>query len=121
MQPCNYAGCGRWIEFGEYCPEHTPAPKSTRSKSARGYDALEVRGIGIVSPRRILVHRPKSVRRNMPQNFDTGFSLDMMRDYDTPTRTRIIRANPTTIPQNATMREKIAHLRQIASLGEIGD
>lgn len=90
MNPCNVIECPRWTSIGDTCFEHatptanpTVAPKS--SKSSRGYDALpeQVAGIGVVTTRRIMVTRIKSVRRNGPVSYYTGFSEDMMRDSDT--------------------------------------
>lgn len=80
MIPCRNANCQNWIDpvSGDYCESCNPTPKP-RKPSAQ-YDALEVRGIGIVSPRRILVHRPKSVRRNYGTANPSGVSYSDMRD-----------------------------------------
>jgi hypothetical protein len=80
MIPCRRNDCNEWIDpvQGELCAKCAPAQKPVKPR--RAYDALEMRGAGVVSPRRILVTRPKSIRRSTPVNIYTDYSYSMMRD-----------------------------------------
>ena len=79
MIPCRNANCIEWTEpTQDYCEKCRPTPKVR--KPTRGYDALEVAGIGVVTTRRILVTRPRSIRRNYGTRHDHGFSVSDARD-----------------------------------------
>ena len=124
MIPCRNANCQEWIDpiRGDYCETCEPTPKQ-RTRKTTGYDALEVRGIGIVSPRRILVHRPKSVRRNTPVNVYTDTSYSDMRDIAELEKRRKSAPRDTSGKSvadiNAERRTRLNNLLSIAgTLGE---
>lgn len=124
MQPCANPDCTRWSE-AEYCVHHRASLKlaeceSVLRKPTRAYDALpeQVRGIGVITTRRVLAHRPRSVRRNLPVSIDTGFSPDMLRDMLKRGGTfgKIKTTNPTIVAEDHN-----AKLRQIARTADQHD
>lgn len=97
MKPCGMADCQDWCADSEaWCDAHKRAIAPPRKRTA--YDALpeQVRGIGVVTTRRILVHRPKSVRRSMPVNQFSDWSYSMQRDLTELERRK------RTIPRDTT-------------------
>lgn len=95
MKPCNMADCTEWCDDSQtWCADHTRA--LAKPRSTRGYDALpeQVRGIGIVTTRRILVTRPKSVRRSYGTSALSGVSYSDMRDI-----AELERRKPKQIPE----------------------
>lgn len=124
MNPCGLIECNRFTAH-EYCWEHahltTTAKSATvKKKSTTAYDALpeQVRGIGVVTTRRIMHTRIKSVRRNNPVSYYNMFSIDMMKDMDRPQRARTIRTSePTTIQENTSL----TYFDKCATLGTVGN
>lgn len=81
MRPCGMSDCTEWCDDSQaWCDKHKRAIAPV--KQTRAYDALpeQVRGIGVVTTRRILVNRPKSVRRSTPRNAFSEWSYSDMRD-----------------------------------------
>lgn len=124
MIPCRRSDCTEWIDptEGDYCTKHRPTPKPTR-KPTRGYDALEVAGIGIVTTRRILVHRPKSVRRNTGANPYTGVSYSDMRDIAELERRipRVPESRPGKSVAEARAERRAETLRLLGIAGTLGE
>lgn len=120
MIPCRRNDCNEWIDpaQGEVCAKCAPSKKPAQR---RAYDALEMIGAGVVSPRRILVHRPKSVRRTTATNIYNMYSYSDMRDEmelerRKPRESRTTNPNASYADIQADMR---ARLRNIAgTLGE---
>jgi hypothetical protein len=84
MRPCGMADCTEWCDDAQvWCAKHTrtlaPTPKPTHAYDA---DSTQVRGIGVVTTRRILAHRPRSIRRSSPVSIFTDWSYSMQRDLD---------------------------------------
>jgi len=122
MRPCGMSQCTEWCDDSEaWCETHKRAITPPRKRTA--YDALpeQVRGIGIVTTRRILVHRPKSVRRSMGTSSLSGFSYSDMRDL-----AELERRTPKNIPAPksgmsvaaAKIERRNALLNIVGTLGE---
>lgn len=123
MNPCSLIECNRWTEH-QYCWEHVDLTDSQESakitkKPTTAYDALpeQVRGIGVVTTRRIMVNRIKSVRRNNPVSYYNMFSIDMMKDMDRPQRARSINVQTTTVVDN----NALTYFDKCATLGTVGN
>ena len=111
MQPCSDITCKRW-QREPYCEEHTPSDIPERH--AYDADSTQVRGIGVVTTRRIMVTRIKSVRRNGPVVYDTLFSRDMIQDMPEPTNAR--KRRRIQYPADVqTAAEKIQYMRNLAA------
>ena len=124
MIPCRRNDCNEWIDptQGEVCAKCAPR-KTAKTRSNRGYDALEMIGAGVVSPRRVLVHRPKSVRRSTPVNIYNDYSLSDMKDElelsrRTPTEHKPVNPNASYADTQAIMREKLRNIAGTIRMGE---
>lgn len=107
---CKHTGCSASVNWrGTHCDNHATVTPAFTPRPRRAYDAddSQVRGIGVVTTRRIMVTRIKSVRRNGPVSYWTQFSEDMMRDSRGRISTKHI---PTPTVQEVATRSLIATL-----------